>query len=473
MPPRARPRTILLLVPYRSRDLEGHALVAYHLERRFGHRVILANSYNVERKLLRHAPDVLVLDHLVWPEKIRQTRLAHELGIRVLVLETEGLWQDTEMPARRAGKYQGVGEAIDTFFAWGDLIRDAVIEQGVLRPEQVARIGCPRFDFYVEPYRSAMVEPRERFLARMGITNPDAPLIVWATNTTYAARNQRKMLRRQVRKGKLPADEVRRELEDEVTQLREHSAAVLELARRHPDWNFVIKVHPAEWLNPYPPLTRQAPNLHLAYDAPIRDFLVHCSALLQRGCTTATEAWILDRPVLELAIGTYHLQPQPEYLAASHVVATVDEADAALQAYVAGLPIPPEQARARAEFIATWYYRVDGRSSERCAEVIDARLTGAAYTDEDQDRTAARVQAAHAAWREREDRRLVNRLKARLGIDREVSLRFWKRLTRWEARDNLGLFTAEPEITPEMVAGLYHRFDEVRATPTLLESSVV
>ena len=318
-----RNRKILFVVPYKVRDLDGLALVGYHLQNKYGHQVEFSNGYRIENKILKYAPDAIVMDHLVWDFKAKQVRLAKELGMKALVLPTEGFHKDKEEALRIAGKLTQVSRIVDCHFAWGDFVRHAVLEQQLTTEEQIHTTGCPRFDFYREPYLSLM-RSRAEFLSQLGISNPEAPLILWATNTTYAWRNQKKMFRRHVSRGSLPEQEVLAYLEDGRTQFRESSRVVIELAKRHPDWNFIIKVHPAEWVNPYVTMTKDVPNLYLAFDAPIREFLYHCDVLLQRGCTTGTEAWMLNKPVLELEIGRYALAPSKEYVAGNHLVSNLE-----------------------------------------------------------------------------------------------------------------------------------------------------
>jgi surface carbohydrate biosynthesis protein len=399
------------------------------------------------------------MDHLVWDFKARQLRLAKNLGMKVVVLPTEGFHKTKDEALRIAGKLTHTSHMVDCHFAWGDFVRDAVLEEQLAREDQIHTIGCPRFDFYSEPYLSLM-RPRAEFLAKLGIRNPEAPVVLWATNTTYASRSQRKIYRRHVNRGSLPKGEVQSYLEDGRTQFHATSSLIVELARRHPDWNFVIKVHPAEWINPYVEMVKGKDNLYLGFDAPIREFLYHCDVLLQRGCTTGTEAWMLNKPVLEAELGKYHLHPLDEYVAGNHLVTSVDEADKAMLNYFAGAPISPEQMSARRAFIEKHYYRVDGRSSERCAEVIHKEITPPNYTDNDRSHRERSTAEARMLWKEEEDARFPNKVKDLLGLKRSVSFRLWKRVTL-EARDNLGRFIAEPEITPDMVADLYTRFESL------------
>lgn len=453
-------RRILLIVPYKARDLEAQALIGYHLEQQYGYEVLCSNGYRIERKLYEYQPDALVLDHLCWNFKVAQARLAKKLGMKLIVLPTEGFVQDKEGALEVVGHAHGVTGLIDANLSWGTFQREAVLEKALIPESQIQTVGGPRFDFYCEPYLS-LAEAKEDFSRRLGISNPEAPLILWATNTPYLARNPKKIIHRYITRAGWTVQQVRTFLDDQVTQFHAHSQLVLELARRHPEWNFLIKVHPAEWINPYVPLTKESRNIHLGFNAPIRDFLYHCDVLLQRNCTTATEAWMLKKPVLQLEIGSYSADSRQEYKAGNDVVTSFDEAHEMIINYLTGRPISEDQRQARESFISEFYFRIDGRASERCAEMIHKVVSPPSYTDYHQAQTRSATQIAYAQWQQAENARLANRVKDGLGIKRDVSLRFWKKLTRNEAKDNLGLFTAEVEITPDQISNLYRRYESV------------
>ncbi len=61
---------ILICVPDKLRDLEGHALVAFHLIRRHSHDVRLIEPFSVESAFLQHAPDAIVLDYVGSHERL-------------------------------------------------------------------------------------------------------------------------------------------------------------------------------------------------------------------------------------------------------------------------------------------------------------------------------------------------------------------------------------------------------------------
>ena len=78
--------------------------------------------------------------------------------------------------------------------------------------------------------------------------NPSHPIIIWATNTPYANYSYNKIVSRYVVKGKWKKDDIIAYWEVCNPQFN-HSKIVMKLAKRHPNWNFIIKVHPAEQLN--------------------------------------------------------------------------------------------------------------------------------------------------------------------------------------------------------------------------------
>jgi len=447
-------RRALLIVPYKNRDFDGLALVGYILERFYGLEVVYTNGYGIERKLLEHKPDAVVFDHLVWDFKVRQAMLARSLGMKVILLPTEGLHVDLEEGLRIAGKVSASTHLIDCHFTWGDSVRDAIVAAHLSPADRVHTVGCPRFDYYSDAFRSLMPD-RETFLHGLGIKNAAAPVVLWCTSSSYAARDQQKMVRRQVTRGGVPEAECQAMLRDGQTQLRLHSQLIIELANRHPDFNFVVKVHPAEWIDPYVELTKQRSNVFLAYNAPIRGFLAHSDVLLQRGCTTATEAWMLGKPVLELSIGSYERPVRHDLVAGSHVVRSTDEADRALQGYLDGSSIADDLQGARADFLEKFCFKIDGQAAFRCAELIARTVSPPAHPDSDHALMRRLATKAHADAVHADDIRLPNRIKDAVGIPRERSLRIWRQLLDSEGRGNFGLFVAEVDITPAMVSSAY------------------
>jgi surface carbohydrate biosynthesis protein len=451
-------RRVLMVVPHRVRDLEGQALLAYHLQSTYGYEVELCGPDQLVSRLLDWAPDAVVLDDLGWNGRGDLVRLAKRLNVRVAVVPIAGLWESRDEELRAAGRDTGVAPLVDVYLSWGEAIRRTLLGEGLMTDAQVHAVGCPRFDLYSEPYLRLM-QPRDAFLRRAGIVRPGGPVILWATNTPHFARGVEQEVRAKVENTNIPEHHARTELEEEAVQFREHSRLVLELARRHPDWHFIVKVHPLEPVEAYVEMTRQAPNLHVAFDAPIREFLYHCDVLLQRGCTTAAEAWMLNKPVLELAIGEYrrHWVP-PGYAAGNEVVTSIDQAEAAILRFLAGDPLPESQAHAREAIASEFYFRSDGRAAERCAERIARVLGPPSYTEADRARTRTLVETERRRRHAADGARLPTRVKKLLGVAPGTSLRVWK---RWLTSGRPSFTRADREIAPGMVEALFGSFRDV------------
>jgi len=454
------PHRFLFAVPNHHRDLEGHALVAYHLARRHGHAAAFTNIPALEDALLAVAPDVVVLDRV--DTRAGVARLAKSLGIKVALLPTVGFTQDTtDIEARRAGKDLSAERLVDCCLVWGDHARRMMLASRALPESAVHTVGCPRFDAYSEPYRS-LAEPRATLAPGLDSAGA-APLIVWATNTYHVrTRDLENTVASAVASG-VPEAEIRGQLADEGTAFRDLAAAVTALAERHPDWRFLIKLHPAEAPAPYAAIAAHLPNVSLASQARIRDVLHHCTALLANTSTTATEAWMLDKPVFEVMFGTYEVPAPSRYMDGNQVVRSVDELDAALVRCIASPDdaIAADRRAARTAFLQDVYFRIDGRSAERCAAQLHA-LVAAEHRPDERAAMRAAAAALRAERRSAARRRPSARVKAALGISDRVTLRIWRRAF-WRQFTAAWRSPWDEPITTEMVQAHYARFDRVHA----------
>jgi hypothetical protein len=432
--------TTLILVPSPGRDLEGTALVGYHLETIYGHTVAYCGWENLAEEILKRAPAALVLDRPRVPEVL----LAARIGTGVAILPTVGYFQDPELFLRRwIVDREDVARAIDCYLTWEDESRAVLLKNGLIRDDVVRTVGCTRFDLSCSQYLP-LIEPKESCLRRIGFGYPERPLIVWGT-ATYFRRT------RDHAKKSIPQPD-RLELEDEATIYQTISKCIVSLAARHPEWNFLIKVHPSEVCDPYELLTTGLMNIKVAYDVPLRTILHHCDVLVQRGSTTATEAWILGKPVIEATLGKYNVQIKDEMLRGNDQTTTIAEMEGIITRYAQKEAIPDVQLRAREKFLRNTYYRLDGKASERSAQCIEElicrhrRSEGVERRCDADAETQIRVDEC--------DRRLTNRLKDALGLDRDRSLRFWSGAQSSIRRASL----CDRPITRNMIELEYERF---------------
>jgi hypothetical protein len=110
--------------------------------------------------------------------------------------------------------------------------------------------------------------------------------------------------------------------------------------------------------------------VRVVQEVPIREILPHASVLIQHSSTTAFEGWLLDRPVIEMALSRFRMASPRESLLGNQRASSIHEVLAILDHYVAGGPIPPELNAVRARFLVDVCGTTDGQASHRCAAAI-------------------------------------------------------------------------------------------------------
>lgn len=448
-------RRILMVVPNVLRDLEGHVLMGYHLERCWGHEVKYTVGQNLVRELLSYVPDAVVMDHLSWDYRARQALLVKRIGAKLALLPTSGLFRDLTEHELIAGRAFHVNGLVDCYLAWSDQAREKLLANGLLTAEQIRTTGSPRFDFYAAPY-TALVGSRAKFLEAVGVRNVSAPVIAWTPgNVSFAAVGSAALKRWRIGTNVDPAF-FREEMSDVLDQYDEHAPLIVELARSRPSWTIIVKVHPGDQLSRFLWMREKASNVHVVQGVPIRDLLSHSNVLLQRCSTAANEAWLLGKPVLSLGTSRETLKISAGYSAGNTNVRTLDETLAAAERFLADPEIPEDQKRARAAFIEETYYRVDGRSSERCAQAVHELVSPPALTDADHARIAEAAKAVAPEFERGDIERATNRFKAMLGLEPTRSLRLWRRKSsRGNGRNGRDDVARIPEAG---VAALYAEF---------------
>ena len=407
---------VLFTVANVERDLEGLVLISHFLSARYGITSAFCRRAGLDEALLEQAPDAVVLDRLMRGDRIAHR--ASSLGALVFVLPTAGFFQDATVELARA--VYPAGDVVHRFLAWGSHAAILLEREGGWPPDRVRVTGCPRFDLY-HPRYSGLDGGRKPLLERLGVPG-DRPIIVWTTNTYFEEQRAADALPA----GSALDAVAARQLADARVQFESISGAVLAASTRHPEWTFLIRVHPSELCEPYEALARQHANLVVAGPARIQELLAHCDALVQAFSTTATEAFLCVKPVIEVAWGNYATAVRGEYLAGCDVCWDDGEFDAALQRAVRGPESDAGRLRARAELINALYHAPDGAAAERCAVAIAELVQASERTAAVRASLRERARREYAAWRQARRARPAARLKALLGIDAERSLRFWR-----------------------------------------------
>ncbi|TET51983.1 MAG: hypothetical protein E3J64_05920, partial [Anaerolineales bacterium] len=400
------------------------------LEDGFGCRSELIHYGEWPQALDEYRAQAVVLPHVNGSRNQKIARVAREMGMRVVVIQTEGRPNNVETMAYTSGMFADTTN-VDLWFTWSDTVRDYMIEQRLMEPSKLVVGGAHRFDVY-RPDLNRLLASRGDFARKHGL-DPDRPIVSWATNFTHAkfnVANQAFLLEdwRDLGVDKLESLSDPLEFARLDWVARERSLEVMrELMRRRGDVQYILKPHPAEELDRYREFVDECRltgvSATLVAREYIWDVLNAADVHIHRLCTTGVEAWLLGVPSIELHLFDYGVWSVDLPGAAAEAMegndVVVDSAGliAVADSYLRDDSVTEVQLAARERYIRKWLHKVDGR---RCYE--HARVLAELVRDR---RPIGEV--SHGVINRRA--RIRSRVNRSLGRPGHESLRFWRRGT--------------------------------------------
>lgn len=361
---------IALIVDNPQRDLRGLVLLAAELAAR-GIRSALVPMYLVH-EVFALSPSLVVLNYVRTHSAALVTSLA-AAGLEVAVLDTEGgVFSSLDHLFKILCSDSTTRSLIRGYCCWGSGVARPLKERGTFASDRVHITGCPRFDFYAEPWRQ-IKEPATAVASVAGpmlLVNGAFPL----ANPGYQTREQEaEML---VRTFGYDEAEVRGWQRAQDETIRAMIGMTVDLAREFPAANIVYRPHPFERMETYEAPFRDIPNIQLRREGTVDAWIMRASAVIQRNCSTAIEAGLAGVPAfLPAWIPTHVAVPAAE--AVSIHEATFDSLTADIRHVLANDFSPPSELKtALHETISTWFHTVDGCSHRRVADVLEPLAIG-------------------------------------------------------------------------------------------------
>jgi surface carbohydrate biosynthesis protein len=374
---------ILLIADHKWRDLASLALLKVLLEDEHGIPARIVNYTFWDAALLAFRPQVVCPTTQTGPREQAIARAAKRMGARTIVIPTEGIPSAWKVMPILGCAHVDLSN-VDRWFTWNDVVRDYMLEHTALGSGQILTTGVNRFDFYVPPLNQLLMSPAE--LESRYELPPGRPIVTWATNFAhagYALQDGEFIQRDWTVRGltKIAGyTDARAYAEADLRSMRAAQAIMLEVFRRFPHVNFLIKTHPAERLDMYLEYLKAcrgagASNVTLVSREQIGDLLNASSAQIHRYCTTGLEAWIMGVPTMNFHLADWHADPSGggalgDAARFDHPVSTADDVAEGLSRYLAGRPVDRSIAAGRAKVLRTWLHELDGQSTARQARAI-------------------------------------------------------------------------------------------------------
>lgn len=353
---------VCLIVDNPLRDLDGMVLLGWQLARR-GVDAWLVPMYE-------QSFDVRAVDaDLVLVNYVRANNLDHVMayrreGIRVGVLDTEGVGGKTPAEFAALVAASGGAAAVDLYCVWGVAQQQALVEIGAVPEDRIRVTGCPRYDYCAPPWESALPLPAEA--PGYVLVNTNFPII----NPRFSDGADDEMV------NAVKAGFSREFAESYVRDARVAHAGVLALMEtilaRWPGQRFILRPHPFESHECYRTLERHA-NFALRQEGTSVEWLNQAHALVHLNCSTAVEAAMLGKPALSpawLDTPALHVPgPSSVSLLASSPEALIEALDKLLCESSSVDKCEASQP------LHTLYHHIDGHAAERVAQAIVATLS--------------------------------------------------------------------------------------------------
>lgn len=372
---------IQLLCDQKWRDLPNLAAMKVVLEAR-GHRTLISTTKDAAPMIKAFRPDCVVLNHLFAPSNRQMAAALRASGVAAVILPTEGAVRP-ELRPLGDGKF-ATDWPMDLYLAWSEPAAAGVRTRWNLDADVVPVLGCTRFDFYTEAFKATLT-PRAQFCRAFAL-DPARPVITWATAYNYAEISRvpavhEKFLRETAENGlaacyrRIGVDPTRIPIFHAEGRAAA-SAAFVALARARPLMQFIIRPHPAESRDFYHALITEhgLTNVRFCPQDYIWNVLNASDVHLHRNCTTAIEAWMWNKPTLEMGMDQVPELAWPDREAGSDMVGTADDLIATVDRYVEGGAVGQEQRSYRRRYIETWFGPADGQRCRSAAEAIDGFL---------------------------------------------------------------------------------------------------
>lgn len=352
-----RPR-VCLIVDNPLRDLDGLVLLAWQLAHR-GVEAWLVPMYEQSFDVRAIGAD-LVLVNYVRSNNIDHLMAYRREGIRVGVLDTEGVGGKTPDEFAALVASSGGAAAVDLYCVWGAAQREALLKIGAVPEDRIQVTGCPRYDYCAPPWKNALPLPDEP--PGYVLINTNFPIINprFSSGAADEADNAVK------------AGFSRQFAEAYVHDARAAQAGFLSLMEKilehWPNQRFILRPHPFEAHDCYQQLKRYT-NFSLRQEGTSVEWLNQARALLHLNCSTAVEAAMLGKPALSpgwLDTPVLHV-PGPSSV--SQIAASPKELVENLNA-VLGSSSASVDDRKPSQRLEALYHHIDGRAAERITDAI-------------------------------------------------------------------------------------------------------
>jgi len=302
-------KTLFLPIETIARELDSKLLIA-HKALESGYSVVVGTKGAVKKIARSYGSGIYFYkDHTPLSSlMLQELRVA---GLNIVALDEEGLvWPSPEKYTKRID--EKTIQASDAIFAWGKKQYEILTRTSPGHEKKIHIVGNPRFDILQANYRQFL---RDQSKHQLSFSDDGYVLI----NSMFTAGNWNPYLYGTLTpiehlrvRGFIKNDEdynfYTRAYENNVKLFNAYVTLLKKLSNTFPDTKFVIRPHPDENQETWRNIFASANNVIVEYSGSAIYWILGAKVLIYTGCTTAIEAWAMNKPTLR-----YHPIPETEF----------------------------------------------------------------------------------------------------------------------------------------------------------------
>lgn len=360
-----KPR-IALFVANHTRDLPGMILTAWELCRR-GAICYLVPYREGRNEIWALAPDFVLLP-VIRPYQAKQAWQFVEAGIQFGLLDTEGVvWSSMDEYKQTLWSDRALTQKANCICLWGPKVTEHTVEDGIFSREQTYVTGCPRFDYYTEPWASVYRKPTN---GSDGARHKSVLINTNFTTGNLTSVHYPTVIDNYVATYGFAREDVLRWYHNDLEAIEGMSKLANQLAADFPEIDVILRPHPEENVETYRQKLDSLPNIHLSNSKYIAPWILSASAIIQRSCTTAVEASLAKVPAFSPQwIPAQNYYPVPESV--SLPCEDYNQLKAMLEEILSEKFRMPQPVQATIDSVVRdWFHKVDGLAHKRVADAI-------------------------------------------------------------------------------------------------------
>lgn len=287
---------VFIPMEIKSRELDSRLLIALNLVKN-GVSVFLGEKNKINQAVMDYKNAIYLAKSGATVDQAFFKQLKAK-GHKIAVLDEEAIIHQNESAHVRSRFSKEAISMVDCFFSWGEYDNSVAVSAFPEEAEKFALAGNPRMDLLRKELRTYYQKPTEELNAAYGnfLFIPSS----FAMCNHFTESGARIEWRREMGMISNEADVIfyQSYVDHFESIFRSFLEAVPKLASKYSDRMIIVRPHPSENRKVWEDALENIPNVKVISEGPIAPWLMASDLVIHNGCTTAIEAFLLDRNVI-------------------------------------------------------------------------------------------------------------------------------------------------------------------------------